>query len=84
MNEQLDQAAMNHTTTRTSTPQPPTQGRMVYHLDDEGRLRMRVTNSSVSYNPEELETFGVMIQVLRAEGQIGDSGSIPIANLMKM
>jgi len=84
MNKQLDKAAMNHTTTRLSTPHPPSQGRMVYHLDDEGRLQMRVTNSGVSYKPEELETFGEMIQVLRAEGQLGDSGNIPIANLLKM
>lgn len=81
MNKQLDQAAMSHTSTRTSAPREPAQGRIVFHTED-GTLQMRVTNSGVAYAPAELENFGEMIQVLRAEGQIGDSGSIPIANLM--
>ena len=83
MNKELDQAAMNHTTTRTSTPREPAQGRIVFTTED-GVLQMQVTNSGVSYSPAELETFGEMIQVLKAEGQLLDSGNIPITNLMKM
>lgn len=84
MNQQLDKAAMSHTTTRTRTPHPPAQGRITYHKDPEGRMQMRVTNSGVSYPNAELEAFGEMIQVLQAEGQLGESGTIPIANLLKM
>ena len=49
-----------------------------------GAMKVRVANSGVAYSEAELEAFGEMIQVLREEGQLGDSGTVPIANLMKM
>lgn len=83
MNKQLDQAAMNHTSVKTSS-HPPNPGRVVFHLDEEGHFHVQVTNAGVSYSQQELQTFGEMIQVLREEGQVGNSGTIPIANLLKM
>lgn len=83
MNKELDRAAMNHTSVKVSS-NPPNPGRVVFYLDEEERLQIRVTNAGVGYSQEQLEAFGEMIQVLREEGQVGNSGTIPIANLLKM
>lgn len=83
MNKALDQAAMKHTSVKTSS-HPPNPGRVVFHLDEEGHFHVQVTNAGVSYSKEELQAFGEMIMVLKEEGQVGDNGTIPIANLLKM
>jgi hypothetical protein len=83
MNKDLDRAAMNHTTLKVSS-NPPNPGRIVFHLDDGGHFHVDVTNAGVSYSQKELEAFGEMIMVLKEEGQVGNSGTIPIANLLKM
>jgi len=82
MNLALDQAAMKHTSVKTSS-RPPAQGRLTFSRTEEGSLNVNITNSSVSYTNEEMKTFGEMIQVLQEEGQLSKSGSIPIATLMK-
>ncbi len=82
MNKALDHAAENHTSVKVKS-NPPTQGRLTY-TRIEGVLNINITNSSVSYTKEEMKTFGEMIQVLQEEGQLNESGSIPIANLYKM
>ena len=82
MNRALDDAANNHTSCKVSSHAPP-QGRIVFEMV-EGIMRMQVANAGVAYSRAELDTFGEMIQVLREEGQVGDSGTIPIANLLKM
>lgn len=82
MNKALDQAAENHTSVKVRS-NPPAQGRLTY-TRVEGVLQMSVTNSGVSYSNDELQAFGEMIQVLQEEGQLNESGTIPIANLMKM
>ena len=83
MNKALDKAAMSHTSVKTSS-HPANPGRIVFHTDEEGRFHVQVTNAGVGYSQAQLETFGEMIQVLRAEGQVGNQGTIPIANLLKM
>ena len=82
MNKALDHAAENHTSVKVKS-NPPTQGRLTY-ARVEGVLQMNVTNSGVSYSNDELQAFGEMIQVLQEEGQLNESGTIPIANLLKM
>jgi len=84
MNQALDKAAMSHTSVKTGTAHPPNPGRIVFYLDDNENFQVQVTNAGVSYSQEELQAFGEMIQVLREEGQVGNSGTIPIANLLKM
>lgn len=82
MNQALDQAAEKHTTVKVRS-NPPAQGRLTY-TRIEGVLNVNITNSSVSYSKDDMQSFGEMIQVLQEEGQLNNSGSIPIANLMKM
>ena len=81
MNKALDQAAENHTSVKVKS-NPPAQGRLTY-TRVEGVLQMSVTNSGVSYSNDELHAFGEMIQVLQEEGQLNESGTIPIELLLK-
>jgi len=71
------------TTVKVSS-HPPTQGRLTFSRSEEGSLNVQISNSSVAYSPADMKTFGELIQVLQEEGQLNDSGTIPIANLMKM
>lgn len=82
MNSKLDQAAENHTSVRVSS-NPPAQGRLVFKRVDDA-LDVKIINSGVSYSANEMKVFGELIQILQEEGQLSASGSIPIANLMKM
>lgn len=83
MNKELDRAAMNHNAVKVSS-NPPKPGTVVFYLDEKEKFQIRITNAGVGYSPAELETFGEMIEVLREEGRVGNIGSIPIVNLLKM
>ena len=82
MNKALDHAAENHTSVKVRS-NPPAQGRLTYVRTEEGTLNVNITNSSVSYTKEDMRNFGEMIQVLQEEGQLNDSGSIPIELLLR-
>lgn len=83
MDKELDKAAENHTSVKRNASPTPPQGRLVYtRIED--TLDVKIINSSVSYSPDDMKTFGEMIQVLQEEGQLNKNGTIPIANLLKM
>ena len=82
MNQALDQAAENHTSVKVKS-NPPAQGRLTFIRTEEGILNVNITNSSVAYSKDDMKNFGEMIQILQEEGQLNESGSIPIEQLLK-
>lgn len=82
MSPSLDQAAANHTTIKVTSRTPPV-GRLMYQTKNEV-FTVDIVNAGVAYSAEQAEEFYEMLMVLKEEGKIGPSGSMPIANLLKM
>ena len=78
----FDNAALNHTSIKVKSRQPP-EGKIVFSKPN-GVMQMNIVNSPIGYPPDKRQAFGEMIQVLQAEGKLGDAGSIPIAQLEAM
>ena len=79
----FDKAALEHTTIKTKSRTPPI-GKIVFSKPDGVNFQMNIVNSPIGYPPERRQAFGEMIQVLQAEGKLGESGSIPINSLENM
>lgn len=79
---QIDHAAENHTTCKVKSVNPP-QGKIVFSKP-EGIMQMNIVNSPVGYPEHKRQEFGEMIQVLQAEGKLGDTGFITISQLEAM
>jgi len=79
----FDKAALEHTTIKTKSRQPPV-GKIVFSKLEGGKFQMNIVNSPIGYPADKRQAFGEMIQVLQAEGKLGDSGSIPINTLENM
>ena len=62
---------------------PPPVGRVMYRTINKV-FTVDIVNSGVAYLPAQAEEFYEMLMVLKEEGKIGESGSMPIANLLKM
>ena len=79
MSQELDQAAESHTSFKVKARQPP-QGKIVFSKPN-GAMEMNIVNSPIGYSPNKQQDFFEMIQVLQAEGKLGDAGSIGIKQL---
>lgn len=79
INAKLDTAAVNHTSCKMTSRNPPA-GRIVFRKVN-GELNINIMNSPVGYPPATLQGFSEMVQVLQAEGKIPESGSILISQL---
>jgi len=82
-NNSFDKAALEHTSIKVTSIKPP-QGKVVFSKPEGQALQINIVNSPIGYTPDVRRGFGEMIQVLQAEGKIGDAGSIPIASLEVM
>jgi len=78
----FDRAALNHTSIKVKSRQPP-EGKIVFSKPN-GVMQMNIVNSPIGYPPEKRLEFGEMIQVLQAEGTLGEAGSIGIRQLESM
>ena len=78
----FDKAALEHTSIKVKERQPP-EGKIVFSKP-KGVTQINIVNSPVGYPPDKRQEFGEMIQVLQAEGKLGDAGSILIAQLEAM
>jgi len=76
----FDKAALDHTTIKTKSIKPPV-GKIVFSKLEGGKFQMNIVNSPIGYPPDRRQAFGEMIQVLQAEGKLGESGSIAISTL---
>jgi len=79
----FDKAAIDHTTIKVKSIKPPA-GKIVFSTPEGKGLQINIVNSPIGYPPDVRRGFGEMIQVLQAEGKIGDAGSISIAQLEAM
>ena len=79
----FDKAALEHTTIKTKSRNPPV-GKIVFSKPDGVNFQMNIVNSPIGYPPDRRQAFGEMIQVLQAEGKLGESGSIAINMLENM
>lgn len=82
-NDPFDKAALDHTTIKKKSIQPPV-GKIVFSKPDGVKFQMNIVNSPIGYPPDRRQAFGEMIQVLQAEGKLGESGSIAINTLENM
>lgn len=76
----FDRAALDHSSIKVKERKAPI-GKIVYSKPDGLNLQINIVNSPIGYPPEKRQAFGEMIQVLQAEGKIGNSGSISIDHL---
>lgn len=83
LKDPFDKAALEHTTIKTKSRMPPI-GKIVFSKPDGVNFQMNIVNSPIGYPPDKRRDFGEMIQVLQAEGKLGESGSIPIITLENM
>ncbi len=79
----FDKAALDHTSIKVKSRKPP-EGKIVFSKPDGVNMQMNIVNSPIGYPPDKRKEFGEMIQVLQAEGKLGDSGSIGIKQLEAM
>jgi len=79
----IDQAAENHTSFKVVSRNAPA-GRLFFIKGKDGTMNIKIQNSPVGYSPSALENFGVMVQVLQAEGKLPESGDILISQLKEM
>lgn len=79
----FDKAALEHTSIKVKSIKPP-QGKVLFSKPEGQGLQINIVNSPIGYPPDVRRGFGEMIQVLQAEGKIGDAGSILISSLETM
>lgn len=82
-NSSFDKAALEHTSIKVKSIKPP-QGKVVFSKPEGQELQINIVNSPIGYPPDVRRGFGEMIQVLQAEGKIGEAGSILISSLETM
>lgn len=78
----FDKAAIDHTSIKVKERKPP-EGKIVFS-NPNGTMQMSIVNSPVGYTPDKRQEFAEMIQVLQAEGTLGEAGSISIKQLEAM
>ena len=83
MDIERDRAAEKHSSYKVKERKPP-EGKVVFSKPEGKGLQINIVNSPIGYPPDVRRGFGEMIQVLQAEGKIGDAGSISIAQLEAM
>ena len=79
----IDNAALKHGSVKVKSFPTPS-GRLIFNKGEDGKMHIKINNSPVGYSDIKREEFGIMIQILQAEGKLPESGHILISQLEAM